>query len=543
MVTISLYGGVSEIGGNRILIEDRETRVFLDFGQRMGFESDFFANFLQPRTNTALQDRLAIGALPKINGIYRRDLLRPIGVEKLSNSRYSRIIQLDSPFLTNFPIKTYEEYLDENEKPFVDAILLTHAHLDHTGSIRFLHQDIPIYCSPITKTLVEAIDKVSSFPSQALEIKTNEIRFTNNRSRIPDSPKIIHTSIPRPCILMEENKTRQIGSISARIIFQDHSISGAGSFIIETDETKLLYTGDIRFHGYYPMTIKQYVKKTGGKIDVMICEGTRIDSDTILTEEHVQKKITDEIKKIKGLVFIDFNWKDTTRYETIRRAAEKAGRTFIISSRLAYLLKKLNIDLGETKVFLKRKGSCLYSPGDYNKTLYDLGFSADWQSEKEDWTHYENGLTAEDIKSNPSKYVMMLPYYDLNQLFDLSDDNGRLPDAWFIKAQCAPFSDEMEIDEERLIHWLKTFNIGYNLAEIIPPPGCSNPNCEKLKKQIERSHVSGHASKAELEELIRLIEPSILIPVHTDYPEKFYDITEDLGVEIILPEYGKTYTF
>ncbi|HDM66943.1 MAG TPA: hypothetical protein ENG62_00965, partial [Thermoplasmatales archaeon] len=206
---------------------------------------------------------------------------------------------------------------------------------------------------------------------------------------------------------------------------------------------------------------------------------------------------------------------------------------------------KLGVPLDDVKVFLKRKGSCLYSPMDYSKTLYELGFSANWNKEPEDWSHYEEGLTAEEIKKNPSKYVMMLSYYDLNQLFDLADENGGIPDSWFIKAQCAPFSDEMEIDEERLIHWLNTFNIGYDLAEVTPPVNCSNPMCEKIKKQIERAHVSGHASGVELIELIERIEPSVLIPVHTLYPSRFQEMIEErnIGVEVVKPLYGERHTF
>ena len=30
--TITAYGGVGEIGGNKILVEDRKTRIMLDFG-------------------------------------------------------------------------------------------------------------------------------------------------------------------------------------------------------------------------------------------------------------------------------------------------------------------------------------------------------------------------------------------------------------------------------------------------------------------------------------------------------------------------------
>ena len=32
MVSLTFYGGVNEIGGNKILLEDQDTRLFLDFG-------------------------------------------------------------------------------------------------------------------------------------------------------------------------------------------------------------------------------------------------------------------------------------------------------------------------------------------------------------------------------------------------------------------------------------------------------------------------------------------------------------------------------
>jgi len=32
MVKLTFFGGVSEIGGNKILLEDREARILLDFG-------------------------------------------------------------------------------------------------------------------------------------------------------------------------------------------------------------------------------------------------------------------------------------------------------------------------------------------------------------------------------------------------------------------------------------------------------------------------------------------------------------------------------
>jgi mRNA degradation ribonuclease J1/J2 len=48
--SISFYGGVHEIGGNKFLVEDRGTKIFLDFGMQMGKANQYFAEFVSPRT-------------------------------------------------------------------------------------------------------------------------------------------------------------------------------------------------------------------------------------------------------------------------------------------------------------------------------------------------------------------------------------------------------------------------------------------------------------------------------------------------------------
>jgi ribonuclease J len=50
MVKLRFYGGVNEIGGNKILLEDGKTRIFLDFGKSFAFGTDYFTGWLEPRT-------------------------------------------------------------------------------------------------------------------------------------------------------------------------------------------------------------------------------------------------------------------------------------------------------------------------------------------------------------------------------------------------------------------------------------------------------------------------------------------------------------
>ena len=70
---VTFYGGINEIGVNKFLVEDKGTRIFLDFGMQMGKANSFFSEFLQPRTLNGMGDLFEFGLLPKLKGLYRKD--------------------------------------------------------------------------------------------------------------------------------------------------------------------------------------------------------------------------------------------------------------------------------------------------------------------------------------------------------------------------------------------------------------------------------------------------------------------------------------
>ena len=118
MTTLTFYGGAGEIGGNKILLtdneKDKETRVFLDFGMNFEKERKYYEPpYLQPRNEKHL---LGLGILPPLKGLYKND---------------------------------------ENE-PSIDAVLLSHPHLDHYGYVKYLKDEISIICGETTKTIIVA---------------------------------------------------------------------------------------------------------------------------------------------------------------------------------------------------------------------------------------------------------------------------------------------------------------------------------------------------------------------------------------------------
>jgi ribonuclease J len=75
MVSLTFYGGVNEIGGNKILLKDRKTTLLFDFGQAFNFGTDYFTSWLGPRNVNGLGDYFEFNLLPKISGIYSKEQL------------------------------------------------------------------------------------------------------------------------------------------------------------------------------------------------------------------------------------------------------------------------------------------------------------------------------------------------------------------------------------------------------------------------------------------------------------------------------------
>ena len=134
--SITVYGGAGVVGGNKLLLEADGTTISFDFGINYARWSQYFEEYLKPRASRGLADLLEIGLLPPLRGIYRSELEPP------NEDVWSRL---------RSPIKDSH----------LDAILLSHAHLDHSGHISFLDPDIPIVCSPITAFLAKAIQDSS----------------------------------------------------------------------------------------------------------------------------------------------------------------------------------------------------------------------------------------------------------------------------------------------------------------------------------------------------------------------------------------------
>ena len=501
MVELTFYGGVNEIGGNKILLQSPNGSIFFDFGLSYKQQGKYFEEFLQPRTNSKFYDLQSLGLLPRIDGVYRKDALHPQGL----NSSCTPDMQYWESGL-----KCYEESCQENTwRP--DAVFISHAHADHIGHVPFL-ANLPIYCSGKTRRIMKAIGEIGNldgYDSDLTKMEPRQITQSGLKACFPGSFTIDkQESFEREFrVLNSATPTNVTDSMKITGYEVGHSIPGSMCSLVEVDGKQILYTGDLRFHGRNQpdLSILNDLRP-----DVMISEGTRIDQKVPDDEFTVEQDLACIADETESLVIVGFAWRDLERYETVRKAAQQTGRTPIFDARVAYLLARLGKDIYAEGggVFLERTGSLLYSPSDYMNVKHDLGpmDKKEWDTKEKivDTTHLTKGTKASDIQKTPDKYLLHLDYYRFKNLLDLNPPEGSI----YVRAQCEPFDPEMELSEKRMVNWLRHFKIN-----------------QKNNFRPYQIHASGHASGKELLEFIENIKPKNLIPVHTEKPQLFRNKT------------------
>ena len=460
---IELLGGKNEIGGNKILVEHKGTRILLDFGMSFKQSAKFFSEFLQPRKGLALADFFELGLLPDIKGIYRQD------------------------------------YLSHMERPeedkFIDAVLLSHAHADHAQYIHFLRNDIPIYCTEATKIILQVLEETGSNTSDLVtgcEAFTFYPNKKGGKSRVTSKQE--EYCFSRTFELMKPTQKVCIGCLEIEMVPVDHSLPGACGFIIYSDEGTLVYTGDLRFHGSNGHLSKVFVQKAKSvKPRWLISEGTNIHEQKVKSEHGVKQEITKLIDLAQGLVFVEFPIRDLDRTTTIYESAKVNDRKFVVNLKLAYLIEALGdlcpFTLDDVMILVPQKSWGLICKKGINQKQIEQDY-ATWERK---YLFRDNRITYEKLSKNPNKYVVTTSMWEINQLADIKPQN-----AIWIKSSCEPFCEEMELDEERKQNWLKHFNI-----------------------QEYKAHASGHATGNEIREMIKEINPQELIPIHTEHPELF----------------------
>jgi ribonuclease J len=365
--------------------------------------------------------------------------------------------------------------------PDVDGVFITHHHSDHTGHLNFLDESIPVFIGHGTKKLMDTYQTL--YPQLMDYGEHNDVRLFKSGDRITAKDTVFTP------------------------VHVEHSTPGAYGYIIETTGGNMVFSGDFRRHGPKREYTDEFIREAAkSKPRWMLCEGTRMtpDPEKQYTEKQVYGKVKEIIEGSRGLVLANFAMSNIDRFKSFYKAATECGRIFVVDTKMAYILDNLRekIDLPNPaadenmRIYFRLARTCTFCEKDYSLN---------------ERRYMENMITYKEIKEEQQDYVMLTNF---NKLMELVYIKPKKADYIYSSSEHFLEGEDNEEMKRVLYNWLTHFGIG-----------------------LHKAHCSGHASKSDLEYAIKKIDPEVLIPIHTQNPEEFQKIHDN----VLIVEKEKTY--
>ncbi len=537
MTTVTIYGGARMIGGNKILLEDGDSRLFFDFGTTFKERDKYFEEYLNPRPGAGLLDPLEMGLLPPLEGLYRPDLEPPGDVWERCRERP-----------------------DYRELERVDGVLVSHAHVDHTGYISFLREDTPVYASALTAFIARAMQdsgmadlekevcyvnpRVPASESEGAYLRTERESYRQRPFRFmgvtalgaeaqefwEGSPRKRKGLEPAPFATAPE----RAGELPVRFFPVDHSVRGAGAWAVETSAGWVVYTGDLRWHGSTAEETKRFIHEVASlRPRLLLCEGTRIPKEGVVAgalelENHTEQQVLDralqQIQAEQGLVIADFGPRNIERLETFLRIADQTGRKLVVLAKDAFLLETMRLVSPSVLAPSNSKEMLVYQDRRYRVEPWEERLREKPESRL---------VSPQQVRSSPGDHIVCFSFWDAKNLIDINVQGGL-----YVYSSSEAYTEEQEMDFERLRNWLGHFGM-----HSVGLPYRKRQSIAELPEEEQGLHSSGHASADDIMEFVREIGPRTVVPVHTENPGYFVEHLRDTDIEVRVLEYGESWAF
>lgn len=353
---------------------------------------------------------------------------------------------IESQIAPNIPY-----FANRDDKP--TYLLLSHSHQDHFGLLVYLPSDIPIYCSKGTKILLE----VANYFGQS----------TFNPSKVNT---------------IEPWEKISVGDFTITPYLADHSAIDAFSFLIEIDNVRIFYSGDIRSHGRKEILFKNLILKPPEKIDYLILEGTSLgrDSSLIETEKDIEDRLAQELSN-PGLYIASFSSQNIDRFVSFFKACRSTHRTLVVDPYTASILNALKVLSPHLPQYDWDNSFKVY----FVDNSYTQKMAKDFSLDK--YRSAEISLT--EIVNQQSRLVVKENY----KISHVLKNEGLLVNT---KLLYSMWDGYLKAD-----NFWQTNNV-----------------------PIIKIHTSGHAYKQDLIRLVEAINPVKVIPNHTFYPDEFKEL-------------------
>jgi len=359
---------------------------------------------------------------------------------------------------TQLPQPLFKELRDGKKK--IDAVILSHAHLDHYGLAGMLPEEVPVYCGKASAELIAITGQMSPEKAQPLELK-----------------------------FFKAWKEFQVGAFSVTPYLMDHSAFDAYGFLISAGGKSLFYTGDFRGHGRKAKLLDRLVQNPP-KTNALLMEGTLVGERTnelTITEQDLENQCASVIEKTRGIVLITTSSQNIDRLVTIFKATIRTDRKLIIDFYTAEILERLKTYAKLPQASWAKVKVCY--PQLLARRFEKLGLNDILAR------HRQNGIKWTRINEIEDRSVMLIRagfLYDLKRFLSLKDAT-----------------------------WIYSLWPGY--FERSKPLRNLKSYLEDKGVRYEYLHTSGHAKLEDLKKLVDAMAPETVIPIHSFHPDKFKD--------------------
>lgn len=428
---VKFYRGTKGMGVV-ISVSYNNDRIIFDFGAPFTPLSEIYDGEVKVRNQNRVKDAILLGRIPNVDGVFKKEDLKDLDT----------ISYEDSDFNT--------------------AIFICHLHLDHMSEIDKVHPDIPVYIHSQGLKMQELID----------EMEDNKIYRTYNP--------------------FEYEQTINVGSIKVTPYFSDHPCAGSASFLIETKDQTILYSGDIRYHGTNRDKAFKVIEELNKKdIDLLI-----IDSTTTSPAEFDRNKNYDEFNKpSKDYLFDSISEQDI--YDSIYHNLNNYNGigVFNMYPRDINMLKnmyELGVKLNRKTVFEPYYANILYNLTNIKSAIIipNTKHNNEYINKLKDICEV---IDINDIKNNPQNYLLQNSYQNILTLIDLDGINGKY----------------YHLLGEPLVKGTKEYNIMTNFIDKL------NWNFETFINLYSFSH----AYPNHLSYVVKSINAKSVVAVHSKNPE------------------------
>lgn len=362
-----MYSGLNTIGGVNASVTYGKDRVIFEFGSAYDPSTAVFDGKVEPRRKNWIRDRLRVGLLPRIDGLYRRE---DLGDEALVSAE---------------------------ESDLNTAVFITHLHLDHMAHMGMIAPEIPVYLHRNAEVIERALEETG----RGVETLAREYRNIE-----PFAP--IH-----------------VGAIEVLPILCRDTSYYDFAFLITTPDGTIHWTGDLCLHGMQAeRTIRQMELLKERGIDVLLCDCTSfmdnvlelmipdLDAakilpnpalpDGMLSERDYYEQLFDRVQGLEGLCVFNYYQREMDDAAQFIEWAGRTNRRCVFEPDAAYIVYKF---FGIQPY--------VYIP---DSPRYEAERTAPWMREL---LSHCTLVTLEELCENPRGYLLQNSYDHIMELFSL----------------------------------------------------------------------------------------------------------------------------